>query len=99
MIATNNKISLCIPRVESTYTKEFIRGVFNNCHLGVIDTIDIVPNHKEHAKYNRVFVHYNEMTSDFHLTRLLNGSSLKVVYDGPWFWKCFQSKLPRKNNN
>ena len=90
------RISICIPRVDSSFTKEFIQSIFNNCHLGNIDSIDIVPNHKENAKFNRIFVHYSSMTSEFHLTRLLNGSSLKVVYEGPWFWKCVQSKVPRK---
>jgi hypothetical protein len=90
------RISICIPRVDSSFTKEFIQSIFNNCQLGNIDSIDIVPNHKENAKFNRIFVHYSSMTSEFHLTRLLNGSSLKVVYEGPWFWKCVQSKVPRK---
>ena len=90
------RISICIPRVDSCFTKDFIQSIFNNCQLGNIDSIDIVPNHKENAKFNRIFVHYSSMTSEFHLTRLLNGSSLKVVYEGPWFWKCVQSKVPRK---
>jgi hypothetical protein len=90
------RISICIPRVDNSFTKDFIQSIFNNCQLGNIDSIDIVPNHKENAKFNRIFVHYSSMTSEFHLTRLLNGSSLKVVYEGPWFWKCVQSKVPRK---
>ena len=96
MVIDESKMSICIPRVESKYTKEFIHQVFKNCQLGDIDSIDIVPNHKENSKFHRVFVHYRVMTSEFHLTRLLNGSSLKVVYEGPWFWKCVQSKVPRK---
>ena len=95
-IAVGQRISICIPRVDNSFTKDFIQSIFNNCRLGNIDSIDIVPNHKENAKFNRIFVHYSSMTSEFHLTRLLNGSSLKVVYEGPWFWKCVQSKVPRK---
>ena len=95
-IDVGQRISICIPRVDNSFTKDFIQSIFNNCRLGNIDSIDIVPNHKENAKFNRIFVHYSSMTSEFHLTRLLNGSSLKVVYEGPWFWKCVQSKVPRK---
>lgn len=90
-------ISLCIPRVESHYNKEFILGVFNNCNLGLIDKVDIVPNHKEQAKFNRVFVHYKTMDNEALLTRLQNGSSLKIVFNNPWFWKCTQSRAQRKN--
>ena len=97
--SVGQKISICIPRVDNSFTKDFIQSIFNNCRLGNIDSIDIVPNHKENAKFNRIFVHYSSMTSEFHLTRLLNGSSLKVVYEGPWFWKCVQSKVPRKKCN
>lgn len=94
----SNSISLCIPRVDSSYTKEYIRDVFIHCRLGNIDSIDVVPNHKENAKYNRVFVHYSDMTSEEgYLTRLLNGGSIKVVYEGPWYWKCMLSRVPRKH--
>jgi hypothetical protein len=92
----DKQISICIPRVDNRFTKEFIQSIFNNCQLGKIDSIDIVPNHKENAKFNRIFVHYSSMSSEFHLKRLLGGGSLKVVYEGPWFWKCVQSKVPRK---
>jgi hypothetical protein len=94
----DTSVSLCIPRVENNYNKDFIIGVFNNCKLGVIDRVDIVPNHKENAKFNRVFVHYKSINNINLLDRLRNGGSLKVVYSNPWFWKCIQSRIQKKKN-
>ncbi len=90
-----NTISLCIPRVENKYSKQFINNIFNKCELGTIDKIDIVRNHKENAKYNRVFIHYKDMSNNFHYNRIKNGGTIKIVYETPWFWKCSESRISK----
>lgn len=87
-----NPISLCIPRVDVSYKRETIKKIFENCLLGQIKKIDVVPNHKEKAKYNRVFVHFADMTCEQQCERLKNGGSIKIVYQEPWFWKCTLSR-------
>ena len=95
-LSVKEPISICIPRVDNIYDKSYIYNIFNSCQLGTIDRVDIVPNHKEVGKYNRVFIHFSEMTNYFHLKRLNKGLSIKIVYDGPWYWKCVHSRVQQK---
>lgn len=87
-----NRISICIPRVDISCDKDFINNIFNKTNLGIIQKIDIVPNHKEKLKFNRVFVHFSEMTSEFHKNILESGKTIKIIHDFPWFWKCSLSR-------
>jgi len=91
------EVSLCIPRVECIYTKNDIQQIFDKCNLGEIGRIDIVSNHKEHAKYNRIFIHFKKMWNENAIERIRNGGSIKIVYNEPWYWKCTLSTiLPKK---
>lgn len=89
----SNIPSLCIPRVFPNIDERRIYRIFDDLRLGDIDHIDIVPtlNNTKGEKCNRVFIHftrwYNNRNADSARERLINGNDIKVIYDGPWFWK------------
>jgi len=87
-----NVPSLCIPRVYTNIDENRIRRIFNDLNLGVIDRIDIVRKTTDKGEQcNRVFIHfdrwYSGRNADAARERLINGQDIKVIYDGPWFWK------------
>ena len=87
-----NPVSLCIPRVFPNIGEARIRRIFDELFLGDIARIDIVPTSNERGeKFNRVFIHFdmffrNENAQQA-LARLREGKEIKIIYDGPWFWK------------
>jgi hypothetical protein len=80
--------TLCIPRILSNVTKEYITNVFNNLNLGKIHRIDIIRNKNS---CNKVFIHFskwnNNDNADIVKNRLLIGKDVKIVHSEPWFWK------------
>lgn len=90
----NDRFSLCIPRVVHTISEEQIRQIFDELHLGAIHKIDIRKGDKE---FNRAFIHFRKWFSSDNATvakqRFENGQDIKVMYDGPWFWKVMPFKI------
>jgi len=80
--------TLCIPRILSNVTKEYIRDTINNFNLGTIEHIDIIKNKN---LSNKAFIHFSKWNSggnaDIAKERLLNGKDIKIIHNEPWFWK------------
>ena len=98
----NNVPSLCIPRVFNNIDEKRIHRILDELKLGEIKRIDIVS--KKTAKgeiFNRVFIHFKQWFSnenaDIARDRLLNGKEIKIIYDGPWFWKISAYREQKKN--
>ena len=88
----NNQPSLCIPRVFKNIDEDRIRRVLDELRLGCIERIDLLVRKNEKGEeYKRVFVHFQEWfwNEDAQEVRrkLISGKEIKIVYDGPWFWK------------
>ena len=88
----NNQPSLCIPRVFKNIDEDRIRRVLDELRLGRIERIDLLVRKNEKGEeYKRVFVHFQEWfwNEDAQEVRrkLISGKEIKIVYDGPWFWK------------
>jgi hypothetical protein len=88
----SSQIVLCIPRVFPNINEQRIRRIFDELDLGVIGRIDMVSTtNKNGEHFNRVFVHftawYKNPNADTAFTRLHEGNEIKIIYDGPWFWK------------
>jgi len=87
-----NQPSLCIPRVFKNINEDRIRRVLDELRLGRIERIDLLVRKNEKGEeYKRVFVHFQEWfwNEDAQEVRrkLISGKEIKIVYDGPWFWK------------
>jgi hypothetical protein len=85
-----NMNSICIPRVDSMMTIDYIKTKINGLNIGHIRYIREIPlrNDPTHKRILMRF-HWNEKNTQ---TKTLQKQmeelgSLKVVYDMPWYWK------------
>ena len=65
---------------------------------GTVERVDIVPS-RNNDPFCKIFIHFRywptQGTAVELRERLMNGETLNVVYDTPWFWKCSASRLPK----
>ena len=90
-----SNISVCIPRIESTITRQIIKDAFEN--FGIIDRIDIVNSGRRSRK---AFIHFKKwhtrkLDNTSFLSRLQDGETVNFVYEFPWYWQCRKSYLPK----
>jgi len=89
------QLTICIPRVETHVTKEYIVKKFNQLKLGEILQVTDIPL-KADADNKRVFIKikWNPVTiqGEFIYKRLSSGENIKFVYDSPWYWKLVKSR-------
>jgi hypothetical protein len=90
-----DQLTICIPRVETNITREYIVKKFAKLRLGDIMHISDTPL-KGDSDYKRVFIKikWRPATSqgEFIYKRLSSGDNIKFVYDEPWFWKIVKSR-------
>jgi len=92
--------SICIPRVFANIRWKRVKGVFEQLGLGEIDRVDLVSRTNENGdNFQRCFIHFKSWadTENARAVRdeLDKGGNIKVIYDDPWFWKCFKSRVAR----
>jgi hypothetical protein len=81
--------SICIPRVESTITKEYIYKTLTNLHIGNIERIIEIPLRND-PTHKRIIIklNWNKNTTSLNMQQILRTlGSVKLVYDMPWYWK------------
>lgn len=80
--------TLCIPRILTNITKEYIYDTINHLNLGTIRNIDIIRS-KDFS--NKAIIHFSKWNNggnaDIVKERLLIGKDIKIVHRDPWFWK------------
>ena len=93
--------SICIPRVFANIRWKRVKAVFDQLGLGEIDRIDMVQRTADDgSNFQRCFVHFKTW-ADTENARAVReqldaeGGEIKIVYDEPWFWKCFKSRVAR----
>jgi hypothetical protein len=93
-----NKYSLCIPRLETNVTREYIFGIFSRLKIGHVENIIEIPL-KNDNKHKRVIIlirwNYTNPKTEIIKKRLENNEAIKVVHDMPWYWKVITT-LPQK---
>ena len=93
--------SICIPRVFSNIDKTCVKDVFEELFgEGCIERIDMIQRRTGNSeRFQRVFVHFKYWSATLRSQqvrqRLIDGHQLKIVYNGPWFWKCSASRIPK----
>jgi len=89
--------TLCIPKILSNITKEYIHETINNFNLGTIHHIDIIRNKN---LSNKAFIHFSKWNNggnaDIAKDRLLHGKNIKIIYNEPWFWKIVRFRETKK---
>ena len=102
-VLSRSEPSICIPRVFLNITRERVFGVFAELFgENAIDHVDMIQKQSEKGdKYQRVFIHFREWptTAIAQATRrqLIDGNEVKIVYEGPWYWKCSASHSIRRD--
>jgi hypothetical protein len=81
-----------------------VESVFLELFGSCIDKVDIVTHKTSNGEdICRAYVHFkwwpNTPEASALREKLLNGDSIKVYYEKPWFWKCVASKFKEGNNN
>lgn len=86
----NNKVSICIPRMETTTTKEYIQSIFNKLNIGYIERMNEIPLRND-ASYKRIIItlNLNDLKpSALKFKQLLEKNEpIKLVHSMPWYWK------------
>ena len=92
--------SICIPSVSIRTTKYDIENVFRKLKWGEIRKIYF--NYKKKYESNQIFIEFNKWNLDDPYVaeiyqRFIQGKTIKIVYDEPWFWKCSANHFQKKN--
>ena len=99
--------SLCVPRSLSVPGNEELLAIFRQAFgLNNIRAVDVLtredPRNCE-RRHHRIFVHFAQWPRseryDGLRRKVLAGDSIKVVYDYPSYWKCYESTHPRQTHN
>jgi hypothetical protein len=101
MVAKPSEPSICIPRafhnISPEKVKKTLEEVLNSSCVDRIDCIERAD--KSGKKYKRFFIHLKFWPKDQQsLTvreKLLQGETIKIVYQEPWYWKCSASRIPK----
>lgn len=94
----NDTISLCIPRIETSLTKKQLQkllfSTFEKLNFGKLKQIDICYNIKN--KTYRIYIHFKYWYVCEDVKKYKNylmehkENYIKLMYDFPYFWKCFK---------
>ena len=83
--------------IEFSIQRHDIFHAFEKLNIGRIERIDIIYNDITHSR--RAFIHFirwnNTSTANEIQQILLSGTYIKLVYQFPWFWKCYKSTVPK----
>ena len=101
---TTTNPSIYIPRVFSNIGWKQVKTTFEEIFgEGTIARVDVVvkksleEERNPSKKFNHVYVHFKMWPDEFDELRqkLVNGDTIKIVYDEPWYWMCMLNKSPK----
>tara|TARA_B100001142_G_scaffold329583_1_gene393452 strand:+ start:2401 stop:2679 length:279 start_codon:yes stop_codon:yes gene_type:complete len=82
--------TMCIPRVHKSINKEKVKKVFEQYNFGDLYKIVILENNY----FNKVFIHYNSLYNNKNTQLILKmldeNKYFNIIYEKPWFWKCYK---------
>jgi len=89
-------MQLCIPRVDTSYTREYIFNIMNRLKWGKICKItESKPKNNTEYRCVMIDIVWNDTTTDNDdfKSRLLNGSYINIVHDSMsyQFWRIMES--------
>jgi len=92
-----NNISICIPKVHRKYDNKWVFQIINKYKIGKIKNILIIPYHNSNY-FNKIiidFEYWNNTKKNMSIyNHMDDGGTIKIIYDEPWFWKCFKYSMP-----
>ena len=97
--------SICIPRTFSNVTWQLVKDAFDEIFgIGYVERVDVINKTDNHNnEYKKIFIHFTKWPETDYAKgvkkALLDGKTIKVVYQYPWYWKCVMSNVPKRNWN
>ena len=91
-VATSRSLnsSICIPRIETSITKEYIFKTLLELKIGYIQRINEIPLRND-PTHKRIIINlqWNNHTENaaYIQKTLTESGSVKIVHDMPWYWK------------
>lgn len=93
-------MQLCIPRVDTSYTREYILSIIFRLKWGKIEKIfESKPKNNTDYRCVMISINWNDNNENSDLkTRLLNGDYINIVHNtsSPHFWRIMESNRPRR---
>lgn len=91
MQTCQNSITLCIPRLVITTSKEYIIETIDKMNIGTIERLQEIPIQNS-PNFKRIIINIkwdlHTEQSQFIYSRLSENKSIKIVHDMPWYWIC-----------
>ena len=82
-----SKTFICIPRMEIDVSLDYIRKTINKLGIGAIRRVVEIPLHND-PNYKRIMIYVSwSNKNNYILNRLQDGKSVKLVHNGPWYWR------------
>ena len=94
--------SICIPRTFSNVTWQLVKDAFDEIFgQGFVERVDVVnKTDRSGREFKKIFIHFHMWPSTDDAVRikqaLIDGKTIKVVYQFPWYWKCVMSNVPKR---
>lgn len=82
---------LCIPRVSTSISREYILDTIKKLGIGCIETLHEIPlQHSNNFKRIIIRVKWDlsSPNSQYIHSTLSENKSIKIVHDMPWYWIC-----------
>lgn len=84
-------IILCIPRLSTSITREYIFTTIEKMNIGNIETLHEIPlQHSNHFKRIIIRVKWDlrSLKTQYIYSILDGNKSIKIVHSMPWYWIC-----------
>jgi len=99
-----SSLSLFIPRVFASITKEDMKQVFHTLDIGMVNRVDfVVKMGKDKKIYHTAYVHfdhwYSNVANDHIREKLERGEEARIVYNDPWYWIVYKNKTKKFGGN
>jgi len=82
--------SICIPRVESTMSRNYIEQIICNMNIGSVVRLNEFPLRND-PSHKRIIMKIRWNTTNMKTNKILSQlndlGSVNLVYDMPWYWK------------
>ena len=87
-------LNLCIPCVDSIYSRDNICALLQKANIGMIHSIKEIQSHNK-VNSKKVFVKVDVSEGESHRylrERLEGGQNIKVIHEEPYYWKMIPCK-------
>ena len=98
---SKHSISLCIPRMEASVTRDYIYSVFNTLNVGHIEQLSEIPLRNE-CDFKRIILYIRLNCSDKAIAMkesLKDRGYVNIVHNMPWFWKVVRGNQGPPNDS